>query len=148
MGSPDGAYLTLGCGQTYIVDLGGNPIITHAGYDIVYYERLSSGNVLMDTVTVAVCTDPACSTKYLVFHWGDGALDTNTNIGAAGYTPGEPDNALIPPSALYGSSPYQTGITIDVDAVAPSGTYRFISIHSFGGGDWLGAEIDAIEVLP
>ncbi len=102
----------------------------------------------MDSVAVAVCPDAACATRYSVFRWGDGTLDTNTNIGAAGYSPGEPDNAVIPISALYGSSPYQTGITIDVDAVAPGGTYRYVAIRSLGVGDMDGAEVDSILILP
>ncbi len=148
VGAPDGAFLTLACGTSFIFDLGGDPIVTHPGYDFVYYERLSGGVIFMDAVAIAVCTDSSCSTRYPVFRWGDGALDMNTNIGGAGYTPGEPDNAEIPISDLYGSWPYQTGITIDVDAVAPGGTYRYVAIRSLAVGDMDGAEVDSIQVLP
>jgi hypothetical protein len=148
LGTPDGAFLTLSCGQSYIVDLGGNPIVTHAGYDLVYYERFASGLLYVDSVVVAVCTDAACTTRYTVFNWGNGSLDMNTNLGSNGYTPGEPDNTNIPLSVLYGSWPYQSGIAIDVDAVAPGGTYRYVRITSPAGGDFDGSEVDALEVLP
>jgi hypothetical protein len=129
--------------------MSGNPVVTHSGYDLVYYERPAGvSGIYMDAVIVEVCTDATCSTSYTVFNWGNGALDSNTNIGAAGYSPGEPDNASIPESALYGSSPLQVGITIDVDAVAPAGTYAYIRITSPSGGDSDGSEIDSLEVLP
>jgi hypothetical protein len=148
LGAPDGAFLTLACGQSYVVDLGSNPIVTQAGYDFVYYERLAFDIIYMDSVIVEVCTDADCSTGYTVFDWGNGSLDTNTNIGASGYTPGEPDNTTIPVDDLYGSWPYPTGIAIDVDAVAPGGTYRYVRISSPVGGDSDGSEIDALQVLP
>lgn len=138
----------MGCGQDYIVDLGGNPIVTHAGYDLVYYERMIDPVVYMDWVVVQVCPDAACSTRYTVFNWGNGSLDVNTNLGAAGYTAGEPDNDPIPESAFYGSYPLRVGVTIDVDAVAPAGTYRYVRIVSPNGGGGDGAEIDALQVLP
>jgi hypothetical protein len=72
-------------------------------------------------------------------------IDTNTNIGVLGYSPGEPDNQVIPQSVLYGV-PLQTGITIDVDAVAPAGTYRYVRLTSPTSVD--GSEVDALEVLP
>jgi hypothetical protein len=148
LGVPDGAFLTLSCGQSYIVDLGGNPIVTHIGYDLVLFERSTPSGVNMDWVVVQVCPDAACSTRYTVFNWGNGSLDLNTNLGAAGYTPGEPDNNIIPFSAFFGILPYQTGYTIDVDAVAPGGTYRYVRIFSPVGGDSDGSEIDALQVLP
>jgi hypothetical protein len=50
---------------------------------------------------------------------------------------------------LYGTAPYTTGIAIDIDGVAPAGTYQYVRIYSPPGGpDGYGPEVDAIEVLP
>jgi hypothetical protein len=99
----------------------------------------------MDWVIVEVCDDPGCATSYTVFNWGDGLIDGNTNIGVLGYSPGEPDNQVIPESDLYGVLPLQTGITIDVDAAAPAGTYSYVRLTSPVGGASDGAEVDALE---
>jgi hypothetical protein len=138
-----------------IVDLSGSPIVAHAGYDFVYFERYASAvpGIYMDSVVVEVCGDPACATSHVVFNWNDWALDANTNIGAAGYGAlGEPDNSPIPESALYGTSPLKVGITIDVDAMAPPGTYNYLRLSAppAGGPGAVtdGAEVDSIEILP
>jgi hypothetical protein len=133
-----------------IADLSANPIVTHAGYDLVYYERYAPLvlGIYMDSVIVEVCTDATCTTAYSVFNWSDGALDLNTNLGPAGYTPGEPDNNPIPEAAFYGVSPLQVGITIDVDAVAPAGSYGYLRLTAPGAPLTGGAEVDAVEVLP
>jgi hypothetical protein len=120
-------------------------------YDLVYYEREadpgSTGFIDMDRVTVQISTDNI--TWYTVFWWGDGLLDTNTNIGQAGYGGAELNNTPIPMSEppLYRSSTGPiTGIAIDVDnspVPPPPGLYRFVSIT----GD-LQADVDSIEVLP
>ncbi len=82
-----------------------------------------------------------------VFYWGDDLLDSNTNIGQLGYGAGnEPDNFPIPFVNLYeGNSP---GVAIDVDAFAPSGTYRWLRITTPLGGENDAAEVDAIRTLP
>ena len=82
-----------------------------------------------------------------VFNWGDTVLDSNTNIGQAGYgASGELDNQPIPFTDLYqGSSP---GIAIDVDAFAPAGNYQWVRISSPLGGDNDPAEVDSIKSLP
>ena len=148
-GPPDGLFFTLGCSQSLIIDLGGSPIVTQPGYDFVYYERYaaSAGGIYLDSVVIEVCTDASCSVSYQVFNWGDAVIDLNTNIGVLGYSPGEPDNDPIPEADLYGTPPLQVGITIDVDAVAPSGTYQYIRLSAPGGSQPDGAEIDAIEAL-
>jgi hypothetical protein len=120
-------------------------------YDLVYYEREadpgSTGVIDMDRVTVEISADNI--TWYTVFWWGDGVLDTNTNIGQAGYGGAELNNTPIPMSEppLYRSSTGPiTGIAIDVDnspVPPPPGLYRFVSIT----GD-LQADVDSIEVLP
>jgi len=141
------------------IDLGaGNTIsTTHGGYDFVYYvvaDPVSIGNIALDWVIVSLCTDMTCVTSYQVFYWGDNFLDSNTNIGAAGYGggAGEIDNALIPMTnpPLFGAP--TTGIAIDADpalvAGLPAGTYQYVRIYSpyFGGND--PPEVDAVVVLP
>ncbi|MGQ0604711.1 MAG: hypothetical protein ACT4QE_23775 [Anaerolineales bacterium] len=132
--------------------MGAVPIIApHASYDLIYYEReitSPSGRIMLDWVAIDVCTDAACTTAYTVFVWGDANPDFNTNIGQAGYLPPELDNQVIPLTDLAGTPPYQTGIAIDVDAVAPPGTYGWVRIRSPFGGDNDPAEIDALDVLP
>jgi hypothetical protein len=155
IGAPDDSYFTLGCGQSVIVDLGvaGTPIINHAGYDFVYYERYTPdppAGIYLDSVILEVCTTANCTTPYVVFNWGDGPLDANSNVGvwAAAQLPpvAETDNAHIPESALYGTSPLRTGIAIDVGA-APGNNYKYLRITApLLATD--GAEIDAIQVLP
>jgi len=124
--------------------------VAHAGYDLVYYEHYASAvpGILMDFVIIEVCSDAVCSLSYPVFNWGDGIVETNTNIGLAGFSFGEPDNDPIPEAVLYGVSPLQVGITIDVDAVAPAGTYPYLRLSAPGGPQTDGAEVDSIEVLP
>jgi hypothetical protein len=136
-----------------IVNLGAsitvNPGMPHAGYDLVYYERENpAGSIMLDWVIVEIGKSSS-GPWYPVFNWYDGALDSNTNIAAMGYGSPEQDNMLIPVSVLYGSPPYQTGIEIDVDAVAPPpGLYNWVRISSPIGGDNDPAEVDAVEVLP
>jgi hypothetical protein len=109
--------------------------------DLVYYEREGMpGDVAMDWVIVDVSTDG--STWIPVFNWGDFVPDTNTNV--AGFT--ENDNEPIPMAVLYGPPPpLQTGVTIDIDPIAPPGLYRWIRIRSPLGGDNDFAEVDAIQ---
>src|SRR5690606_5993764 len=79
-----------------------------------------------------------------VFNWGNGIIDTNTNIGAAGYGgSGEPTDQSIPMTnpPLYGTSPYITGIAIDVDARAGAGTYRWVRLRTSSPG----TAIDALQ---
>jgi hypothetical protein len=135
VGSPDGAFLTLGCGQSYIVDLGATPIETHAGYDLVYYERYAvdpglGPGIYMDAVTVEVCVDALCLTAYTVFSW-----------------PSARDNEFLPESSLHGTPPLKTGIEIDVNGPAPAGTFGYIRITS-PGSMTDGSETDALEVIP
>jgi hypothetical protein len=116
-------------------DLGATPIGTGPGYDMVFYEYLNGGIVEMDWVIVEV--GDTSGNWYVVFNWGDGAIDTNTSVGAAGYQPGEPDNFVLPASGphFYTGGSYTTGIAIDVDVVCstPPCTFQY--------------EVDAVQVL-
>jgi hypothetical protein len=145
IGGPDGIFASIDCGGAIIVDLGAAAIDTTTTDpsipDFVYYEREGNpGEVAMDWVIVDVSTDS--STWITVFNWGDFLSDTNTNV--AGLT--ENDNEPIPMALLYGPPPpLQTGVTIDIDPIAPPGIYRWIRIRSPLGGSNDFAEVDAIQ---
>lgn len=156
LGAPNGTFARIACNVGMIIDLGSNPIVTSGDNnpDLVYYEI--QGNplptppeqIFMDWVIVEVGQNPT-GPWYQVFNWGDGSLDNNTNIGQAGLP--ETDNLPVPMTTppLYGTAPFTTGITIDIDAVGvPAGPYQYIRITSPAGGSTDGPEVDAIEVLP
>jgi hypothetical protein len=133
-----------------LLDLSAAPLtLPHAGDDLIYYERESPpGFISLDQVLIEVCADAACLTAFPVFNWGDGAADLNTHLGLLGYGAPEADNQIIPLADLRGTPPYQTGIAIDVDAVAPADVYPWIRITSPLGGANDPTEVDAVEVLP
>ncbi len=149
VGPPDGNRAEIACGQAILVDLGTTPVAASGdtGYDLVYYERSIGSNIQLDWVVVQVGASPS-GPWFTVFYWGDGILDSNTNIGQTGYGPPEADNQNIPLTDLYGSSPFQTGIAIDVDARAPAGTYSYVRIYSPFNTNGDPTEVDSIEVLP
>ena len=103
----------------------------------------------MDHVTVEIAKDCTSGPWFMVFNWGDGTIDANTNIGALGYSPGEPDNQMIPMSVLSGTAPFNTGIAIDVDAlpIPLPENYGCVRLSAPAGGDNDPAEVDALEVL-
>lgn len=153
IGSADGKFFGQLCGQPpLVISLGANPVVTHDGYDMVYYEVPYDRDpkvVWLDYVVVEV-SDSAVGPWYPVFNWGDQQFDANTSLGAAGYGRGGEINELsipitVPP--FYGILPRATGIAIDVDAVAPPGTYRFVRISTQNNGCRT-AEADAIQILP
>jgi hypothetical protein len=149
VGPPDGSIAEIVCGQAVLVDLGTTPVIANGDTndDFVYYEMNAGGNILLDWVVVQVGTSPS-GPWFTVFYWGDGILDSNTNIGQAGYGPPEADNQSIPLTVLYGSPPLRTGITVDVDARAPANTYGYVRIYSPFNPNSDPTEVDSIEVLP
>jgi hypothetical protein len=116
--------------------------------DLIFYEIAVGVNIQMDWVEVRIANDLA-GPWYTVLYWGDGNPDINTNISAyaAG---GENDNEIIPQSApLYGTPPFQTGITIDVDgAGVPAGTYQYLLVVIPMGGMDGDGQCDSIEILP
>jgi hypothetical protein len=117
---------------------------------MIYYERenpAGSSEVMLDWVIVEIATS-SNGPWYPVFNWYDNVIDTNTNVGQSVYGYGEQDNKPIPFSVLYGSTPYQTGIAIDVDGIAPPGVYTLLRIRSPLGGDNDPAEVDSVQVLP
>jgi hypothetical protein len=119
--------------------------VTGAGYDFVYFESLNAGMVEIDRVIVEV--GDTFGNWYVVCNWGDGTIDSHTSVGAAGFTPGEPDNFAIAASGpqFYSSGGYTTGIAINVDAVAPAGTYQYVRISSPISAD--PSQVDALQIL-
>jgi hypothetical protein len=115
---------------------------------MIYYERAVTTTVALDWVVIQL-SDTLTGTWTTIFNWGDDIYDANTNIpiGYVTDSDGEADNELI----LTGYPPpppvSQTGIIIDVEAIAP-GSYRYIRILSPLGGDNDPTEIDAIEIFP
>lgn len=138
------------CGNTIVLNLGASAIPIAGGdpdWDLVYYEMLSGpSQIYMDMVVVEVSIN-GTGGWVQVFNWGDNVLDANTSVGQAGYgASGEPDNTTIPFTALYNGN--STGVAIDLDAVAPPGTYRFVRIYSPTGGANDPSEVDAVQPLP
>ncbi len=153
-GAPNTIFSELDCGTTLVITLT-TPISTsgNANFDLAYYEIEGNapplpGNIYLDQVVVQVGTTLS-GPWYTVFYWGDGVLDSNTNIGLAGYGPVEVDNQVIPFSDLYASPlapTLATGITIDVDAQAPANVYPYIRIYAPLDGD--SPNVDSVEALP
>ena len=163
-GTPDGAYYILPDNQTLYLNLGiplyamstpdGNP-------DLVYYERNSDPPfnlaIQMDQVVIEL-GDYFLNVWYMIFNWGDGFADTNSNLNINNPAVGTPisgtaeaDNQIITKTAvpLYGTPALNTGITIDIDGYAPAATpYQWLRISVPTGGAGDGADIDSILVLP
>lgn len=148
IGLPDGSVARVGCGQSIVVDLGVANAITVTGvlepaFDLIYYEfENPTDNINLDWVIVEVGTSDT-GPWIQVFYWGDDILDSNTNIGQAGYgVVSEPDNHTIPFSDLYGGN--SPGVAIDIDAVAAAGTYQWVRITTPLGGANDAAEVDSL----
>jgi hypothetical protein len=138
VGTPDGTLGTLLDGSYIVMDLSSNPIIVNGpsdkNYDFVYYEQAAGPGILMDRVILSISTALA-GTYYQVLNWGDGTPDTNSNIGnVVTSTPyQELDNQPIDASKLYGATPLQTGVLVDVDNAPshpPVGSYSFLAIQA------------------
>lgn len=148
--------LVIDLGTTFDVSGGSEP-----SYDLVYYEYEHvppGGYIRLDWLIIQISTDQV--NWYTIYYWGDYIPETHTNVG--GYT--ENDNEIILLSALYGTWPYQTGVTIDVDGApgvpvpgvlnntipgpVPPGSYRYLRLYAPPGGASDGANLDSIDVLP
>lgn len=137
----DGATVVVALPVSIIAD--GDP-----DYDLVYYEReapVSTGYVAMDRVSVWVGTS-ATGPWVEVFNWGDGLPNPNTNI--AGLGPAAEDNdyqfpLTMPPLYRPSAGAIASGFAIDIDAVAPPGTYTHVQLVGAGT-----AEVDSIDVIP
>lgn len=138
VGAPSGApYASIPDGYYIIINLG-SPILvvstpSDTNADLVYYEQASAPGVQMDQVIISISMDG--SQYYVVFNWGDGIADDNSNVGDVAGSEG--DNQPINASELYdpdgaGSAP-DTGILIDVDNAdsnPPPGSYQYIAIQA------------------
>jgi hypothetical protein len=146
IGSPDGNIAEISCGQAHIIDLGASPLITHAGYDLVYYESENPpDHISLDWVVLQVGTEPG-GPWTTVFYWGDDLPDANSNISALSLP--EIDNLPISLTVLSGVEPHVLGLAIDVEQRAPAGTYQYLRIFSPSGEFDDPAQLDAIELLP
>jgi hypothetical protein len=119
--------------------------------DLVYFERALGPNyIMMDSVIVEL-GDFFLDIWYMIFNWGNGSADTNSNLNILDPALGGPedDNRVITTVPLYGTPPLNSGITIDIDGKAPTGTpYQWLRISVPVGGAGDGADIDSILVLP
>jgi uncharacterized repeat protein (TIGR01451 family) len=142
---PSGTYLTLQFGTPFVVN--GNP-----GYDLVYYELPQGTNpgIWMDAVILWIGDG---RNWYPILNWGDGTADGNTNLQVLLPVPpnptncsGEPDNCEVDASLLYNA----TGIAINLDGIAPPGTYPYIRIFSPSAPFDIdgGVEVDAFSTYP
>lgn len=160
-GAPNGAVGTIPDGSYVVINLGGNPIVvtdpSETNYDFVYYELPSGNGIQMDSVILSISTDN--TVYYVVFNWGDGTPDTNSNVGDVASSLGtendnQPIDNPVDTDELYGTSPLDTGIAVDVDNAPsnpPPGDYQYLAIQApaappASGSD--GADVDSIEVLP
>lgn len=146
VGPPNGSWYSVTPGGTVVWMLS-QPIVADGDGgtpDFVYYERFAvpahSDAVEMDWVQVEISQDG--NTWYQAFYWGDGAPDVNTNLDLSligDLCSTELDNCLISKDRLYKN----TGITVDIDGLAPSGLYPWIRIYAPPSPD--DSEVDAIQ---
>lgn len=154
IGPPDGVVAEPNCGTDLIVDMGAQPITADgdAGVeDMVFFEFKIDNptppplqQIYLDWIIVQLGTSPA-GPWYTVFYWGDGIVDTNTNVGLLYGLP-ETDNRVLAGDPLYQEAGYFSGITIDVDARVPPGIYQYVRFFSPNSTD--ASQIDALHSLP
>lgn len=154
----DGAYENLNDGDSIILSLSSAITVdgTHAGPELIYYERDAGGWVNMDWIILEVSDG---SNWYSILNWGDGLGNTGTNIDVVTSPPNstdcatEADNCHIDGALLadFGGNGVYSGIIIDLDALSPgiipSGTtvsYVRITVPPGSGT----AGIDGIYVVP
>lgn len=142
-------------------DTGQQGIIDGPGYDLVYYERLDSGTLFMDFVTLEISSDALIWHK--IFEWDGvtgGVKGTSIDSQATDGN-GEQQNEPINQNLLYPFNPppdinnpnvgTNNGIAIDIGQVQtppPAGVlYRYVRFTrpNMNQGDV--AEVDAVERL-
>lgn len=154
-GIPNGnPYGVIQDGYYVILDLISSPIVVtyppDANYDFVYYERSNPVDIQMDTIVMGISMDGI--NFYEVFNWYNGIPDYNSNIWDVAKVFGESDNQPIFASNLYGTTPYQTGILIDVDnapSYPPAGSYQYLILEVPAGSSSTdaGTDVDAIQII-
>jgi uncharacterized repeat protein (TIGR01451 family) len=153
-GLPDGTFVSPPNGTTLYYNMG-IPLYamsTPDGVpDIVYFERALGPNYIQMDNVILELGDFFLNVWYMIFNWGNGPADTNSNLNIGNPALGgtEYDNRDITTVPLYGTPPLNSGITIDIDGYAPTGTpYQWLRISVPTGGAGDGADIDSILVLP
>jgi hypothetical protein len=139
-GPPDGAVISIPCLEGVIYDLGGptsNPAL-------VYYENATGGIINLDIVIISVSASSTGPWNN-VFYWGDGDPSNNGTIQAYHFATGEFDNEPIPTTELFGTDPFQSGISIPISSSFMPYQYVLISAPFFCGDP---AEVDSIETYP
>ena len=148
-GGPDGNAATLGNGAWIEFNLSGFALDGNSAWDAVYYEMeeaSAAGKIHLGSVKIEVY-DQTTSEWYEIYNWGDGVADTN-----ASYNNGnsEPNGFPIDKSLLYGASPLNTGVAMDIDtpALGQGGsigdTITKIRITSLSNSN---CEIDSLQML-
>ncbi len=94
--------------------------------DLVYFERMLGPNYIqMDNVIIEL-GDFFLDIWYMIFNWGNATADTNSNLNIHNPALGgsEFDNRDITKTSpiFMVLHLYNTGITIDIDGYAPTGT--------------------------
>jgi len=116
--------------------------------DIIFYEQTNGNGIDMDLINLEIGDG---TNWYPILNWGDGLSNPGTSINTP-WPPSnstdcsaEPDNCAIDASLLtdFLGNGLFTGITIDLDALVPPGTYSFIRITVPNS-----AGIDGIYVVP
>ena len=149
--TPDGNFYALPSGGVLTMNIpttvSGNP-----GPDLVYYEITKSGEVFLDWIQVEVGDGV---NWYTVFNWGNEIADSNSNMNfitllspllSPTPPPNEPDERHIQSTDLALYPP--TGISIDLDGIAPPGTYPLLRITAPPNDTDGMLEIDAILTIP
>jgi hypothetical protein len=139
-GPPDGSVISVPCLEGVIYDLGG---LTNYP-SLVFYENATGGIINLDVVIISVSASSTGPWDN-VFYWGDGNPGNNGTIQAYHYASGELDNEVIPTTELFGTDPFQSGITIPISSSFMP--YQFVQISApFFCGD--PGEVDSIEIYP
>lgn len=155
VGTPDGSIGGIDDGEYIVITLTAAPIVVNGpsdtNYDFVYYEQPAGTGIQMDSVIISISMDNTI--YYVVFNWGNGTPDNNSNVGDVTTNTGtENDNQNIDSSELHGTAPEDTGILVDVDNAPsnpPPGDYWYVAIQApvappADGND--GVAFDSIEV--
>jgi hypothetical protein len=162
VGPPDGDIGNITAGNYIVITLTAAPIVVNGisdtNYDFVYYEQEQSCTVSptcpsgtgiqMDSVIISISMDDL--TYYVVFNWGNGTPDNNSNVGDVTTNTGtEIDNQIIDSSELHQGASEDTGILVDVDNAPsnpPPGDYWYVAVQAPTPDADTGTGFDSIEV--
>jgi hypothetical protein len=162
VGPPNGSIGNITAGQYIVITLTSTPIVVNGpsdtNYDFVYYEQgqacgmpacPSGTGIQMDSVIISISMDDVI--YYVVFNWGDGTPDNNSNVGDVTTNTGtENDNQNIDSSELHGTVPQDTGVLVDVDNATsnpPPGDYWYVAVQAPTPDADNGVGFDSIEIV-